>query len=197
VARARLCDDGPIGDARASLTRIDARRTHHTWSTEMKTAGVKKLVNTALGTLPKPYGEDVIEEVFIAIENDEALKAEYDALSRELGKTTVNTWGGYWIANAVGKTGVQQTISKRSTLLQSYSKLTAPGVAAGKKRKEAEALQVMSDYYQQNKARLSPSIRNYRHLLIDMLVEGLPVEEAFAMAPMEPAEPQTPAQRRR
>ena len=163
----------------------------------MKTAGVKKLVNTALGGLPKPYTEDVIEDVFIAIEGDETLKAEYDALCRELGKTTVNTWGGYWIASAVGKTGVQQTISKRSTLLQSYSKLTAPAVAPGKKRKEAEALQVMSDYYQQNKARLSPSIRNYRHLLIDMLVEGLPVEEAFAMAPMEPAEPQTPAQRRR
>ena len=56
----------------------------------MKTAGVKKLVNVALSGLPKPYTEDVIEDVFLAIESDDALKAEYDALSRQLGKTTVD-----------------------------------------------------------------------------------------------------------
>lgn len=163
----------------------------------MKTAAVQKLVKVALENLPKPYTEDVIEDAFLVIENEPELRAEYDALCRQLGKPTVNTWGGYWIANALGKTGPTQTPSKRCKLIQSYSRLTANAVAVSKKRKEPEALQLMSDYYQQNKARLSPSIRNHRALIIEMIIEGLPVEEVFAMVPMEPAEPQTAAQRRR
>ena len=71
-----------------------------------KTAGVRKLVTAALGKLPKPYAEDVIDDAFHQIENDESLRAEYDALIRELGKSTTNAWGGYWIAQAVGKTAV-------------------------------------------------------------------------------------------
>ena len=163
----------------------------------MKTAAVQMLVKKVLGDLPAPHTEDVIEDVFLAIENDPELKAEYDGLCQQLGKTTVNTWGGYWIANALGKTGLLQTPSKRCKLIQSYSRLTASAIATSKKRKEPEALQLMSDYYQQNKARLSPSIRNHRDLLVEMIIEGLPVEVAFAMVPMEPAEPQTAAQRRR
>ena len=80
----------------------------------MRTAGVKKLVGMALGNLPEPYTENVIDEVFEQIENSPEYMAEYQGLCKELGKTTVNTWGGYWIASAVGKTGVQQTISKRN-----------------------------------------------------------------------------------
>lgn len=163
----------------------------------MKTAGVKKLVNSVLSDLPKPYGDDIIEDVFVAIETSPELMLEYDALCRDLGKTTVNTWGGYWIASAIGKTGVTQTPSKRCKLIQSYSRLTAAAVAPSKKRKEVEAVQLMADYYQQHKARLSPSIRNHRQLIIEMIIEGLPVEEVFAMVPMEPAVAQAPAQRRR
>ena len=163
----------------------------------MKTAAVQKLVNLALDNLPKPHTEDVIEDVFLVIESEPELRAEYDELCRQLGKSTVNAWGGYWIANALGKTGLLQTPSRRCKLIQSYSRLTAAAVPPSKKRKEPEALQLMSDYYQQHKARLSPSIRNHRELIVEMIVEGLPVEEVFAMVPMEPAEPQSPAQRRR
>jgi hypothetical protein len=163
----------------------------------MKTAAVQKLVKQALDNLPKPYTEDVIEDAFLQIESEPDLRTEYDALCRQLGQSTVNAWGGYWIANALGKTGVTQTPSKRCKLIQSYSRLTATAIAPSKKRKEPEALQLMSDYYREHKARLSPSIRNHRDLIVEMIVEGLPVEEVFAMVPMEPAEPQTAAQRRR
>jgi len=161
-----------------------------------KTAGVRKLVNVALGKLPKPYSEDVIEDAFLEIENDESLRAEYDALSRELGKSTTNAWGGYWIAQAVGKTALRQVRSKKSGLIESYSQLAEPAIPSGKKRKEPEALQLMSDYYQQHKGQLSPSVRNHRELIVDMIVEGLPVEQVFAMVPLEPIVP-VPAQRRR
>ena len=163
----------------------------------MRTAGVKKLVNTALDNLPKPHTEDVIEDVFLEIEKEEALRTEYDDLCRQLGKPAVNTWGGYWIANALGKTGIEQIPSKRSKLIHSYSQLTTAATAAGKKRKEPEALELMSAYYQEHKGRLSPNIRNHRDLIVEMIVEGLPVEQVFAMVQVEPTPPQTSAQRRR
>ena len=163
----------------------------------MKTAGVKKLVNAALDQVPKPYTDDVIDDVFMAIESELELRTEYDALVQELGKSAVNAWGGYWISNAVGKTGLHQIRSRRSKLIPSYSQLTAAATASSKKRKEPEALQLMSDYYQANKTRFSPSIRNHRELIVEMIIEGLPVEEVFAMVPLDDVEPPGPGQRRR
>ena len=162
----------------------------------MRTEGVKKLVNLALLRLPQPYTEDVIEDAFLEIENGEELKAEYDGLCKDLGKTTVNAWGGYWIANALGKTGVEQVPAKRSKLLQSYSRLTAAAPALAGKRKEPAALQLMADYYHENKVRLHASVRNHREIIIEMLVAGLPVEQAFAMVPND-FTPPAPVQRRR
>ena len=163
----------------------------------MRTAGVKKLVNMVLESLPKPYTEDVIEDVFFEIEHGQELMIEYDGLCRQLGKTTVNTWGGYWIANALGKTGLEQVPAKRSKLIQSYSRLTASATASTGKRKEPVALQLMSDYYQEHKVELPPSVRNHRDLIVEMLVAGLPVEQAFAMVPLDVAQNQIPVQRRR
>jgi hypothetical protein len=163
----------------------------------MRTAGVKKLVNVALENLPKPYTEDVIEDVFLEIEHGQEFMIEYDGLCRQLGKTTVNAWGGYWIANALGKTGLEQVPTKKSKLIQSYSRLTASATASTGKRKEPLALQLMSDYYQEHKVRLPPSIRNHRDLIVEMLVAGLPVEQAFAMVPIDIAQNQVPVQRRR
>ena len=163
----------------------------------MKTAGVKKLVNMALDNVPKPQTEDVIDDVFLEIENEPELRTQYDELCRQLGKSTVNAWGGYWIANALGKTGLLQIPSKKSKLIQSYSQLTMTATAPSGKRKEPEALQLMSDYYQEHKAKLSPSVRNHRALIVEMIIEGLPVEQVFAMVPMEPVELLFPALRRR
>jgi hypothetical protein len=163
----------------------------------MRTAGVKKLVGMALDSLPKPYTEDVIDDVFFEIEHGPEFMIEYDGLCQQLGKTTVNTWGGYWIANALGKTGLEQVPAKKSKLIQSYSKLTASATASAGKRKEPAALQLMSDYYQEHKDQLPPSVRNHRDLIVEMIVAGLPVEQAFAMVPLDVAQHQMPVQRRR
>ena len=69
----------------------------------MKTTCVKKLVNEVLDSLPQPYTEHVIEEVFAAIEHHPKWRQEYDQACVELGRTVVNTWGGYWIANGYVK----------------------------------------------------------------------------------------------
>ena len=162
----------------------------------MRTAGVKKLVITALENVPKPYTEDVIDDVFTEIQNEPELMLEYDELCKQLGKSTVNTWGGYWIADAVGKAGLEQVPARKSKLIRTYSRLTEPAVAAGKKRKEAIALQLMSDYYQEHKGELPAHIRNHRDDIVEMIVAGLPVERVFAMQ-VDGSPPQGPAARRR
>ena len=162
----------------------------------MRTAGVKTLVNMVLDNMPKPYTEDVIDDVFLEIESDPELRIQYDGLCKQLGKTTVNTWGGYWIANALGKTGLDQSPARKSKLIRSYSRLTAAATAIGKKRKESEALQLMSDFYLEHKSRLPVHIRNHRDDIVEMLVAGLPVEQVFAMQ-IDGTPPEPPASRRR
>ena len=162
----------------------------------MRTAGVKTLVNMVLDNVPKPYTEDVIDDVFLEIESDPEFRIEYDGLCKQLGKITVNTWGGYWIANALGKTGLDQTPARKSKLIRSYSRLTVAATATGKKRKESEALQLMSDFYLEHKSRLPVHIRNHRDDIVEMLIAGLPVEQVFAMQ-IDGTPPEPSATRRR
>ena len=106
----------------------------------MKTSDVKSLVREVLATIPTPYSEQVIDEVFQAIEADPRWHREYEADCATLGKTTVNTWGGYWIANALGKVGEHQVPSTRSKLIGSYPVLDTDAKSILKKPKEAFAM---------------------------------------------------------
>jgi hypothetical protein len=148
----------------------------------MRTAGVKRLVGLALSSLPQPHTEDVIDEVFQAIEKHPDWRREYDQLCLELGQTVVNTWGGFYVAAAEGGRSVRQVTATLSTLLQSYSKLAPSAGARPKRRKEAEARQLMADYFAEHKASLSAEIRERRELIIDLIVEGASAEEAFRFA---------------
>ncbi len=145
----------------------------------MKTNGVKNLVNTVLSTFPKPYSEHIIEEIFISIENNPQWLLEYEGLCVDLGKTVVNSLGGYWIGRALGKHGKKQVQSKKSALLGSYSILDTDTVPVARKPKESEALQLMAQYYQANKASLPSNIKIYRTEILELLVDGISPEEAF------------------
>ena len=59
-----------------------------------KTAGVEELVQDVLRTFSPPYGEDIIEEVCLAIEHDPAWRKRYDQLGDELSLWVVNCWIG-------------------------------------------------------------------------------------------------------
>lgn len=147
----------------------------------MRTAGVKRLMELALASLPLPHGEDVIDDVFCAIEQRPEWRQEYDDLCVELTKSVVNTWGGFWIANHEGRSGEQQVQSKKSTLIGAFSKLTGPATRkAGVKVKESDALRVMSDYYHAHKSDFPERIKQGRGLIIDLLMEGFAVEDAFS-----------------
>ncbi len=148
----------------------------------MKTAGVKLLVLEVLATVPRPYTEHVIEEVFLRIEGAPDWRREYDRLVDALGRDVVNNWGGYWVANALGKVGEHQVASKRCKLIGSYSLLDTDAKTVAKKPKEAEARELMAAYYQAHKSDLPPEVRRHREAIIDLIMEGMSAEQAFSMA---------------
>jgi hypothetical protein len=88
----------------------------------MRTAGVKTLVEEVLASVPRPYSEDIIDEVFRAIEASPDWLRRYQVLSDEITKPVVNQSGGVWIAEAVGRSGAEQATAT-STLISTYSKL--------------------------------------------------------------------------
>lgn len=122
----------------------------------------------------------MIDDVFFSIETVPEWRGVYDSLCMALGKSVVNTWGGYWVANSLGKLGEHQVPSKKSRLIASYSLLDTDAKTVMRKPKEADALQLMSDYYQAHKSELPPDIRKYREAIVDMLMEGATPAEAFA-----------------
>lgn len=148
----------------------------------MRTTGIKRLVEDVLETMPKPYSEDIVDEVFYAIEQRADWKQGYDALARDLGRKVVGVRGGFWIASLIGKTGTEQVSAAKSSLIDSYVKLTKTAEKRGKKLKEPDALKVMSDYYRENRAQLPSSISQHRDAIVEILMAGYPVDQAFAKA---------------
>ena len=146
----------------------------------MRTAAVKRLIELALASVPKPHTEDVIDDVFSAIERDPDWLKEYQALCGALGRTVVNTWGGFWVASFEGRATVKQVSSEKSKLIDSYSKLSPTKTKPAKKVKEPEALQAMAAYYQEHKSELPARVRDSRQLIVERLMEGLVPEQAFS-----------------
>lgn len=148
----------------------------------MRTAEVRTLVREVLDSIPKPYTHHVIDEVFAAIEQDSGWRERYEALCASLGRDVVNNWGGRWVALALEKVGEQQVPSRKSTLIGSYSILDTDAKSVLRKPDRAEAVLLMSDYYKRHKAGLPLHVRNSRELIVELLMDGLSAEEAFAEA---------------
>lgn len=88
-----------------------------------KTAGVRDLVSVVLRSLPEPYGEDVIEDVCIAIESNPAWRHRYEELARNLRDWVVNNWIGMYVRDIVAMKALRQVPAKRTRLVKSYRKL--------------------------------------------------------------------------
>jgi hypothetical protein len=141
------------------------------------------LVEEALQSLPQPFSEHVIDEVFFAIESTPRWRKEYEGLCLKHTKTVVNNLGGYWIGRALGKVGKKQVPSKKSTLIGSYSILDTDAQPRVGKPKEQDALDAMSKYYRENQATLPPLavMKKHRDEIVELLMDGVPAQDAFAM----------------
>lgn len=63
-----------------------------------------------------------------------------------------------------------------------FVKTTESAITPRMKVKEGKALQLMAAYYREHKASLDPSIRAQRELIVELIMEGFPEEEAFKQA---------------
>jgi hypothetical protein len=146
----------------------------------MGTAGVRRLVTEVLATLPQPHTCDVVDDVFYGIEQRVDWRKRYNGLCAELGKTVANNWFGFWTANLEERHGVEQVPATKSSLIATYSRLSDEASTPRKKVKEADARERMAAYFQENKSKLPPAIRNHRETILELLISGIPAEDAFA-----------------
>jgi hypothetical protein len=149
----------------------------------METTDVRNLVTHALRSLPRPYSEHAIDEVFFAIESNPRWLKEYEGLCLKHTKTVVNTLGGYWIGRTLGKIGRKQVPSKKSALIGSYSVLDTDAKPRAIKPRESDALELMSRYYRDNRATLPPvtEMKKYRDSILELLMDGVRPEVAFEL----------------
>lgn len=148
----------------------------------MRTTEVRTLVRDVLNTMQPPYSHHVIDEVFEAIESNPRWRQRYDALCAELGRDVVNNWGGRWVAITLEKAGEQQVSSKRCTIIGSYSILDTDARVVAKSPNRTEALKMMAEHYKAHRALLPANIKEFREAIIQLLMDGLPPEEAFSEA---------------
>ena len=153
----------------------------------MREGQLKKLMEEVVATLPTPHGEDLIEDVFCAIEQNPKWRAEYDALQYSLGKGAMIGWGAFWISRCKGWTAGEQVSATRSSLLASYAKLVKGPKTTLKKVKEPEALKLMSEYFFTHRDTLSAEVRKQRDLLLELIKTGMPPADAFPIVLEKPS----------
>ncbi len=86
-----------------------------------KTAGIKALVEEVLASGTN-WTDDVILEVFVAIERTSMWHRRYKGLCQSLGTDLVNKWGGRYVRLALGKPGkLGRTRAGASGLIDSYT----------------------------------------------------------------------------
>jgi hypothetical protein len=95
---------------------------------DKKTEGVEVFVKDVLATIPEPYGEDIILEVFQKIERNLELRRRYDSLSNDLSDDLtdwiVNNWIGKYVKDQTGLNGLREvSAGEKCSLITSYMKL--------------------------------------------------------------------------
>jgi len=165
----------------------------------MKIVDLKKIISEVLATMPKPHSADVIDEVYLAIEQNDRLFRIYSQCSINLGRAKVNAAGDSWIRKELGRTVLREAPAQLSKLIDSYSVLNIKAAATpkkpagtgtkpktksitAKKRVEQDARQALSDYYMANKASLPQQITLFREEILALIKAGVPVAEAFERA---------------
>lgn len=89
-----------------------------------RTIGVNNLVKDVLKVLPKPYGEDVMLEVYMAIEYNPEWRRRYDDLCDALRDSVVNPLIGEIVKEETGLVTLREVSTKgKSHIVSRYAKL--------------------------------------------------------------------------
>ena len=90
------------------------------------TEGVFQLVQEVLQPISEPYGEDIIEDVFLEIDKNSVWQRRYWQLRDELRKGVVNVWIAKYTKSITGLNSGDRVTARRSPLITSYTKLIYP-----------------------------------------------------------------------
>jgi hypothetical protein len=89
-----------------------------------RTAGVNNLVRDVLKMMPKPYGEDVMLDVYMAIEYNPEWRARYDDLCDDFRDSVVNPLIGEIVTQETGMPPLREVSTKgKSHIVRMYTKL--------------------------------------------------------------------------
>lgn len=91
-----------------------------------KTEDIKILVQEVLQTISEPYGEDIIFEVCLKIEENPGWNNRYEALRKELrNRDVANNWIGKYTKELTGLRSVRQVQVPKGEkhIIASYTKL--------------------------------------------------------------------------
>ncbi|MGA8031002.1 MAG: hypothetical protein WCB48_01295 [Casimicrobiaceae bacterium] len=146
----------------------------------MRTTDAKRLMTDVLASLPQPHTCDVMDDVYYEIEQRVDWKRRYGELCDELGKAAAGNWCGFWIANLEDRRRGEQVPTTRSRLIATYWKLAEKTEAPRKKVKEADAVESMAAYFQENRSKLPQAIRKHRETIVELLMAGISAEDAFS-----------------
>ena len=93
-----------------------------------RTKGVKTLVRDVLAIMPKPYSEDIILDVCMAIEHNLEWRERYDQLCDDLRDAVVNPLIGQLVKEETGLISLREVSTKgKSHIIKSYTKLGQRG----------------------------------------------------------------------
>ena len=95
---------------------------------DKKTEGVEILVKDVLATIPEPYGQEIILEVFKEIQDNPELLGRYESLSIDVGNgwdtDVINNWIGKYVKDETGMKTIQENCPAWGcTLVTVYTKL--------------------------------------------------------------------------
>ena len=88
-----------------------------------RTEDIRLLVQDVLHTFSAPYGEDVIEDVFVEIQKKQQWYRRYDELVDKLTLPVVNSWIGWHTKSLTELNTLREVEAKRTRLIKSYTKL--------------------------------------------------------------------------
>lgn len=84
---------------------------------------IQVFVNELMNGFRAPYSEDIIDDVFYAIENNPHWLTRYNLFVEEHGKHSVNPQIGRLVKDYTGLNTISYPNPPKSTLIKGYSKL--------------------------------------------------------------------------
>lgn len=88
-----------------------------------KTTVIEELVQRALATIANQHIPDIIELVFLKIENDPILYQDYIDLQKIFVKKALNVWIAKYTKKITGMHSGARVQAQRSKLISSYTRL--------------------------------------------------------------------------